>query len=279
MVRISGYGQTGPYRKKPGFGRIAAAFGGLTYISGYADRAPVNPGSPAVPDYLAGIMGALGALIAKAYRDRTGLGQMIDIALYEPVLLMLDEMIPVYDKFGIVRERGGPYVELSVPHSHYQAKDGKWLAIACNTERMFERLCEAMEMKELVTDPRCKNMASRIQNQKFVDGLVQDWVAKYPASEVIKRLDNFEVPAGLINSVKDIIENEHVQYREDIVEITHPRVGKVKIPGIFPKLSLTPGSMRTTSPVNLGENNQEIYGNLLGLSSKEIEDLKEREII
>lgn len=279
MVRISGWGQTGPYRRKPSFGRIAAAFGGLTYITGYPDRAPVNPGTPSIPDYLAGVMGAFGALIAKIYRDRTGKGQEVDVGLYEPTLFMLDEMIPVFDKFGYIRERKGPSGELAVPHNHYQAKDGKWLAIACTTQLMFERLCKAMGQLELIADIRCKDMATRIQNPEFIDGVVQDWVAKHPAEEVIKRLDDSEVPTGLINSIKDIFENEQVQSRENIIEIMHPIVGRVKVPGIFPKLSVSPGSVRTTSPITAGEDNEEIYGNLLGLSKKEIAELREREII
>ena len=279
MVRISGWGQTGPYRRKPSFGRIAAAFGGLTYITGYPDRAPVNPGTPSIPDYLAGVMGALGAVIAKIYRDRTGQGQEVDIGLYEPILFMLDEMIPVFDRLGYIRERSGPSGELAVPHSHYQAQDRKWLAIACTTQLMFERLCKAMGKQDLLADSRFKDMTARIQNQEFVDSVVQDWVAQHPAAEIIKRLDASEVPTGLINSIKEILEDEHVRSREDIIEIAHPTVGKIKVPGIFPKLTVSPGSVRTTSPITAGEHNDEVYGSLLGLSKEEISDLREREII
>ena len=278
MVRISGYGQTGPYRRKPGFGRIAGAFGGLTYICGYPDRPPVNPGTPTVPDYLAGIMGALGALLAKSYRDRTGQGQEVDIALYEPVLMILDQLIPVYDKLGYIRERKGPQSEATVPHSHFQGKDGKWIAIACTTQRMFERLCAAMGRKDLLQDPRCVTMDARVQNREYVNSLVQEWVGRNPAQEVVQRLDEAEVAVGMINDAKDLVENEHIRARENIIEITHPKIGKVKIPGIFPRLSVSPGVVRTCPDV-LGENNEQIYGKLLGLTPAEIDNLRQRGII
>src|SRR3990172_8968015 len=164
MVRISGYGQTGPYSPRPAFGRIAAAFSGMAYVSGYPDRPPVSPGTPTVPDYSAGVFGALGALIAKAYRDRTGQGQVVDVALFEPMLKMLDEMIPVYDRLGYIRERIGPGAEAAVPHNHYRAGDGKWLAIACTNQRMFERLVEAMGRPDLLAEARFATMADRLGN-------------------------------------------------------------------------------------------------------------------
>ena len=150
MVRISAFGQTGPSRERPGFGRIAGAVSGVSYISGYPDRPPVSPGTPTIPDYLAGAMGALGALAAIESRHRTGLGQVVDVALYEPMLRMMDEMIPVHAALGKIRERIGSGTEYVVPHNHYQARDGSWIAIACTNDRMFERLTvDAMGQPEL----------------------------------------------------------------------------------------------------------------------------------
>ena len=135
MLRVSGYGQTGPYKNRPGFGRIANAFGGISFLAGYPDRAPVTPGSATLPDYLAGLFGAYGVLLALRHRDRTGEGQMIDIGLYETIFRILDELAPAYDKHGYVRQRMGPGTVNVVPHSHYPTRDGRWIAIACTSDK------------------------------------------------------------------------------------------------------------------------------------------------
>src|ERR687888_2074447 len=154
MVRISAFGQTGPRRERPGFGRIAAAVGGLSYLSGYPDRPPVTPGTPTVPDYLAGVFGALGALLALRHAERTGQGQVVDLGLYEPVLRILDDVIAVHGATGRVRERIGSGTESAVPHNHYQSRDGRWIAIACTNDRMFDRLLLALGRPELKGDAR-----------------------------------------------------------------------------------------------------------------------------
>ena len=161
LVRISAFGQTGPYRERPGFGRIAAAVSGASYITGDPDRPPVPPGTPTIPDYLAGVMGAFGALAAIHHRHATGEGQVVDVALYEPMLRMLDELIPAYAGDGHVRERIGSGTEYVVPHNHYRTRDGRWIAIACTNDRMFERLVSgAMKRPELLTDVRLRRGAS-----------------------------------------------------------------------------------------------------------------------
>jgi crotonobetainyl-CoA:carnitine CoA-transferase CaiB-like acyl-CoA transferase len=147
MVRISGYGQTGPYRDRPGFGRIGNAFGGLSFLAGYPDRAPVTPGSATIPDYMAGLYGALGTLLALQARQKTNEGQMIDIGLYEPIFRILDELAPAFQHNGYVRQRMGPGTVNVVPHSHYPTKDDRWIAIACTNDKIFARLAEAMERR------------------------------------------------------------------------------------------------------------------------------------
>lgn len=279
MVRISGYGQTGPYREKPAFGRIAGAFGGLAYITGYPDRAPVSPGTPTVPDYLAGVFAALGALIAKIHRDRTGQGQVVDVGLYEPTIRMLDEAIPVYDRTGYVRERKGPGAEAAVPHSHYRCRDGKWVAIACTTQRMFERLSKAMGRQDILQNPAFNDMNARLQHREETDALVSAWVGQHPAAEVIRLLDKAEVPVGPVNSVQDLMADPQVQARENVVEIDDPLAGRLKIPGVFPKLSLTPGKIQSPAPSIPGQDNESIYCGLLGLSKGELEGLRQRKVI
>src|SRR5262245_64561466 len=171
MVRISAFGQTGPARERPGFGRIAAAVSGVSYLSGYPDRPPVTPGTPTIPDYLAGTMGALGALVALQHRQLSGEGQVVDVGLYEPTLRMLDELIPAFADTGHVRERIGSGTEYVVPHNHYQARDGSWIAIACTNDRMFARLArDAMERPDLLT--RFASVGERLNRPEQVEGLV-----------------------------------------------------------------------------------------------------------
>src|SRR5213083_1669629 len=168
MVRISAFGQTGPHRERPGFGRIAAAVGGLSYVSGYPDRPPVTPGTPTVPDYLAGVFSALGALLALRPADRTGQGQVVDVGLYEPVLRILDDAIAVYGGTGHVRERIGSGTESAVPHNHYCARDGRFIAIACTNDRMFARLLRALDRGDLAGDARMATTAARLAHRDEV---------------------------------------------------------------------------------------------------------------
>src|SRR5574337_409637 len=190
MVRISAFGQTGPYRERPGFGRIAAAVGGISYLSGHPDRPPVTPGTPTIPDYLAGVMGAVGALIALRHRERTGEGQVVDVALYEPILRMLDELIPVYGATGHVRERIGSGTEYVVPHNHYRTRDGQWLAIACTNDRMFERLLRAMGREDL--KERYGTMADRLHQRDERAPLTKKGGGGRDAQDALARLEAAE---------------------------------------------------------------------------------------
>jgi len=271
MVRISAFGQTGPYRERPGFGRIAAAVGGISYLSGHPDRPPVTPGTPTVPDYLAGVMGALGALIALHHRGRTGEGQVVDVALYEPILRMLDELIPVFGAMGHVRERIGSGTEYVVPHNHYRTRDGEWLAIACTNDRMFERLLRAMG-REALKD-RYRTMADRLRHREELDALIQEWVGVKDARDALAQLETAEVPSSLVCSVRDLFEDPHLKARENIVTAPNPLGGLLHMVGVVPRLSLTPGHIRSLGPLRPGENNEEIYGGRLGLSREELNRL------
>ncbi len=278
MVRISAFGQTGPYRERPGFGRIAAAMSGVSYLSGYPDRPPVTPGTPTIPDYLAGTLGALGAMIALEHRRRTGEGQVVDVGLYEPMLRMLDEMIPVYAATGHVRERIGSGTEYVVPHNHYQARDGRWIAIACTNDRMFRRLTvDAMARPDLREEFR--TMQDRIERRHELDGIVADWVAKHDARDVLALLDSAEVPCGMVNSVRELFEDEQVRARENIVRFPNPLGGMLAMAGIVPKLSLTPGRVTSAGPVEPGTHNEEIYGRRLGLTPGEIAALAAKGVV
>ncbi|HET9491776.1 MAG TPA: CoA transferase [Methylomirabilota bacterium] len=279
LVRISAFGQTGPYRQRPGFGRIAAAVGGLAYLSGYPDRPPVTPGTPTVPDYLAGVFGALGALIALRHAERTGQGQVVDVALYEPILRVLDDAIAVYGRTGHVRERIGSGTESAVPHNHYRTGDGRWIAIACTNDRMFLRLLTAMGRADLGADPRVATMPARLAHRAFVDELVSVWVAERDAARTLEILAAAEVPSSPVMSVADLFTDPQVQARHNIVSIAAGALGALAMPGVVPRLTATPGQIRSAGPATPGEHNEEIYCGRLGLARAELGRLQERGIV
>jgi crotonobetainyl-CoA:carnitine CoA-transferase CaiB-like acyl-CoA transferase len=279
MVRVSAFGQTGPYREQPGFGRIAAAVGGLSYLSGYPDRPPVTPGTPTVPDYLAGVFAAVGTLVALRHAERTGQGQVVDVGLYEPVLRLLDDAIAVYGATGHVRERIGSGTESVVPHNHYQARDGRFIAVACTNDRMFTRLLAAMQRPELRDDPRLQTGRARLEHRALVDGLVAAWVAERDAADALRALADAEVPSSLVHSVRDLFDDEHVRARENILSVALPLLGSLAMPGVVPRLTLTPGRVAHAGRDTPGVDNEAIYGGRLGLSPAEMARLAERGVI
>jgi crotonobetainyl-CoA:carnitine CoA-transferase CaiB-like acyl-CoA transferase len=277
MVRISAFGQTGPYRERPGFGRIAAAMGGLSYLSGYPDRPPVTPGTPTIPDYLAGALAAFGALVALEHRQRSGEGQVVDVGLYEPMLRMLDELIPVHAATGYVRERIGSGTEYVVPHNHYRARDGRWLAIACTNDRMFERLAIAMGRPGLAAE--FPSMTARLARRADLDAIVQTWVGAADARDVLDQLDAAEVPCGPVANARDLFEDPQVRARENIVTVASPLGGSLAMVGIVPRLTASPGQVESTGPVTVGAHNEEIYCGRLGLTRDDLRALGARGVI
>lgn len=277
MVRISAFGQTGPYRERPGFGRIAAAMSGISYLSGYPDRPPVTPGTPTIPDYLAGAIAAFGALVALEHRRRGGEGQVVDIGLYEPMLRMLDELVPVYAATGYVRERLGSGTEYVVPHNHYRARDGRWVAIACTNDRMFERLAEAMGRPALATD--YPTMATRVRARADLDAMVQTWVGAADAADVLARLDAAEVPCGPVASVRDLVDDPQVRARENVVHMASPLGGLLSMVGVVPRLTVTPGVVERLGAVEVGADNEAIYCGRLGLTREDLRALADRGVV
>lgn len=276
MLRVSGYGQTGPYKDRPGFARIAHAVGGLSYLAGMPGEVPVTPGSTSLGDYMSGLYGAIGILIALRHRDATGQGQMIDIGLYESVFRVLDELAPAYGVTGKVRDREGSGTLNACPHGHFECGDGEWLAIACTNDRMFARLCKAMVRPDLAE--RFAAVADRLRDRMIVDGEVQAWCRSMPRSQVLEACLVEEVPAGPINSIADIFADPHFAARENLLRLTDAVVGEVPIPNVVPRLSETPGRVEALGPA-LGEAVDEIYGGWLGLDATEIAALKARGVI
>lgn len=278
MVRISGFGQTGPYGPRPGFGRIGNAFGGLSYLAGYPDRPPVTPGSATIPDYMAGIYGALGALMALKAREKTGRGQYIDIGLYEPIFRILDELAPAYHYKGYVRERMGPGTVNVVPHSHYPTRDGRWIAIACTSDKIFSRLAEAMQRPDLAADDTWGRIARRDAERDEVDRTVGEWTAQYDRAELIGICDKYQVPCGPVSSIAEIFEDEHYKARENIAYVDDPRVGELAVPNVCPRMSDTPGGIDWLGP-EVGAHTDEILKERLALSEAEIAALRDKGIV
>lgn len=272
LVRISGYGQTGPYRDRPGFGRIANAFGGLAYLAGYPDRPPVTPGSATIPDYMAGFYGALGAMFALRARERTGKGQMVDIGLYEPIFRILDELAPAYAYKGYVRERMGPATVNVVPHSHYPTRDQRWLAIACTNDKIYERLAEVMAKDGMPAPEDWALLKNRERDRAKVDAHVTAWTSSHDRADVLRICEQAQVPCGPIYSIDEIFEDPQYTARGNILKMQDDRVGDVSIPNLVPRLSDTPGRVNSLGP-RLGEHNDEIYKTLLGLTDDDLRRL------
>lgn len=277
LVRISAYGQDGPYKDRPGFARVAHAFSGLAYLAGEPDRVPVVPGSTSLADYMAGIYGALGAMIALHARKTTGEGQLVDLALYEPIFRVLDEIVPAYQRLGVVRERMGADTVNVCPHSHYYTQDQKWIAIACSNDAIFARLAQAMGRPELaasqVYGPKEKRLAARDE----VNRIVAEWVGSLDCAQVLERCEKAGAPASLIYSIADIFEDPQYQARRN-VHMSDSRIGSLAVPNVVPKLSATPGEVRWLGEA-LGAHNEEILCGLLGLDRGELEELRTLGII
>jgi succinyl-CoA:(S)-malate CoA-transferase subunit B len=276
MVRISGYGQTGPYKGRPGFGRIGNAFGGLSFLAGYPDRAPVTPGSATIPDYMAGIYGAMGTLLALQAREKTGRGQVVDIGLYEPIFRILDELAPAFAYKGYVRQRMGPGTVNVVPHSHYPTKDGRWIAIACTNDKIFARLAEVMERPDLAHT--WGTLAARERDRALVDETVGAWTATHDRAALMALCEAAQVPCGPVYSIDEIFEDPHYAARGNILHADDSRAGPLAVPNLVPRLTDTPGKVNWLG-APLGAHNAEIYQGRLGLTEAEMERLSQAAVI
>jgi succinyl-CoA:(S)-malate CoA-transferase subunit A len=278
FLRVSGYGQTGPYRRRSGFAHIAHAFGGLSYLAGFPGESPVVPGTVPLGDYMSSLYGAIGILLALRHREKTGRGQVIDIGIYEAVFRMLDEIAASYGLTGKVRQREGAGSFVAVPHGHFRTKDDKWVAIACTTDRMFERLAEAMERPELATARMYGPQKQRLAARDEVNALVVHWVESQTRDQVMTKCLERQVPCGKVNSIADIFEDEHYQAREMLAKVEVPGVGEVVVPNVIPRLSATPGRITDLGPA-MGDATEEVMRELLGLSGDDLRGLRERQVI
>ena len=279
MVRVSGFGQTGPYSRRPGYDRIALGFSGFLYTTGYPDRAPVRP-SYATADFSTAVFNALAAMLALYWRDAQGggEGQLIDLALYEALFRITEDTVPVYDKLGVVRERTGNRNPGFTPGDNFRTSDDKWIMIAAGGDNVFARLARVMGREDLLEDERFRTARGRNLNPDLVCAEVQTWVGRHTYEEVERLLEEAGVPAGGVYSVREIMADPHYAAREEIVEVEHPVAGPVKMPAPLPKLGTTPGEIRWPGP-DLGAHNEEIYGGLLRLSDAELAKLMAKGVI
>jgi succinyl-CoA:(S)-malate CoA-transferase subunit B len=278
LLRVTGYGQNGPYATYPCFGRIANAFGGISFLSGDADRPPAQPGSATLADYLAGLFGAYAIQAALRVAERSGRGQVVDMALYEGIFRILDEVAPAYQKTGFIRQRAGAETPIVVPHSHYPSRDDRWLAIACTNDKIFARLAQLMGRADMISDPRYATNAARLQRRGEVNGIVSDWTSSLERDVVLSRCAKAEVPCGPVHSIDEIFKDPQYAARSSILEFTDSRVGALAIPNVVPKLSETPGRVRWLGPP-LGAHTDEILRNLIRLDRDEIRKLRDSGII
>jgi crotonobetainyl-CoA:carnitine CoA-transferase CaiB-like acyl-CoA transferase len=277
IARMSGYGQTGPYSDRAGFGGIGEAMGGWRYIVGEPDRPPSRMGV-SIGDTLTATYGCMGVLAALHAREKTGQGQVVDAALYESVLQVMESLVPEYDLMGIIRERSGSILPGIAPSNVYSCKDGEYM-IGANKDSLWRRLAEAMGKPELGEDPRYATHLARGTNQFELDDLINEWTKTLTVDELDALMTDYSIPAGRVYRAPEMLADPHFKAREAIIEVETERFGKLKMQNAFPKLSATPSGVRRPAPSFVGQHNAEIYGELLGMSAAEMDSLKAAGVI
>jgi formyl-CoA transferase len=274
MVRLSGFGQDGPYRDRPGFGVVGEAMGGMRYVTGYPDRPPVRLGI-SIGDALAALHGVIGALMALRHRDANGgRGQVVDVALYESVFNMMESLVPEYDVLGFRRERAGNALPGITPSNTYPTRDGKYVIIGANNDAIFRRLMTTMGRDDLASDAALSTNAGRVPRTAELDAAIESWTKTHDLDDVLGALDRADVPSGRVYDAHDIVNDAHYAARRMIEQWRLPDGKPMKIPGIVPKLSVTPGETRWLGPA-LGQHNDEVLS-ALGYSAEERAALKRR---
>ena len=271
IARMSGYGQDGPYSDRAGFGGIGEAMGGWRYIVGEPDRPPSRMGV-SIGDTLTATYGCMGVLAALHVREKTGKGQVIDAALYESVLQVMEGLVPEYDRMGLIRERSGSILKGIAPSNVYSCKDGEFM-IGANKDSLWKRLAAVMGQPELGDDPRFATHLARGANQTEIDNLINDWTKTKTVDEVDALMIEASIPAGRVYRAPDMLADPHFEARGAIIEVETERFGPLKMQGAFPKLSGTPSGVRRPAPATVGQHNAEIYGGLLGMSEAELAEL------
>ncbi|UYG05245.1 CoA transferase [Halomonas sp. LR3S48] len=272
MVRVTGFGQDGPYASRAGFASVCEAMGGLRYVSGYPDRPPVRVGI-SLGDTLAGLHAALGAMMALHQRASSGRGQVVDSSIFESVLAMMESLVPEYARAGRVRERSGSFLPKIAPSNAYPARDGRDVIIGANQDTVFRRLCEAMGQPRLADHPDYATHRARGDNQQAIDDLIAAWTRQHDAQQVVDILAEAGVPAGLVFRAPDMLDDPHFQARESIVEVPDRQGQPLPMQNVFPRLSETPGRVKQVGPA-LGEHTEAVLSDWIGLTAEAIDALR-----
>ncbi|MFN0043119.1 MAG: CaiB/BaiF CoA transferase family protein [Alphaproteobacteria bacterium] len=278
LLRLSAYGQTGPMAPRVGFARMAHAMSGVAYLAGDPDRPPSNPGPASLADYVSAVYGAMGVLLALRARDRDGRGQVVDLALYEAMFRSLDESLPAYAKWGKVRERTGSRTSNAAPNANFPTRDGKWVSITTADDKTWHAVARGMGREDLARDPRFAGMAARIANRDVLETMVADWTRGLDRADLLAVCDAHDVPCMAVLSIADIATHPQFLAREMFASLVDPEAGEIVVPNVVPKLSRTPGRVRSLGP-KLGEANDDIYRGRLGLSADEYAALKSASVI
>ncbi|MDZ4052383.1 MAG: CaiB/BaiF CoA-transferase family protein [Phenylobacterium sp.] len=277
MARVSGFGQTGPYATRAGYGLIGEAMGGLRHVTGEPDRPPARAGI-SIGDSLTAMHAVMGITMALHHRANTGRGQMLDVALYESVLAVMENLVTEYDLTGYVRERSGSILPGIAPSNVYPCAQGELILIGGNGDTVFARLAQTMGRPELAKDPKFVDHASRGVNQGELDDIIADWTKDFALADLLTLLEADGIPSGRIFRAPDMLENEQFQARDTIVETDHPVFGKIKMQGAFPKMSETPGKVRWPGP-SLGQHTDEVLTGLAGLDAARVAELRAKGIV
>jgi len=270
MIRITGFGQTGPNSHKPGFGTLAEGYSGFANINGYADQSPLLPGF-GLADGTSGLMGAFLALTALHERDqKSGIGQVVEFGIYEPLFTLLGPQVVDYDQLGIIQERNGSRLPFTAPRNTYLTSDNKWVSISGSAQSTFERMCEALDVKKLISDKRFLDNRLRIDNAKELDDALQKAILKFDQVTLMNMFDKFGAPVAACNNIEEIFEDEHFKSRQNIVDVDDNELGGyLKMQNVVGKFSRTPGEIRHAGP-QLGEHNFEVLVKMLGFSEEEL---------
>ena len=277
MVRVSGFGQTGPYAGRAGYGSVGEAMGGIRYLAGDPDRPPSRVGL-SIGDSLAATFACVGALAALHDRERTGKGQVVDSAIYEAVLAVMESTVPEFTQGGTIRERSGAILPKTAPSNVYPTADGEMIVMGANQDSVFARLAEAMAQPGLALDPRYADHVARGEHQDELDDVIAAWTATLSADALLDILERHGVPAGRIFRAPEMLADPHFRARDAIVDVAHPVFERLKMQNVFPKMSRTQGTVRWPGP-ELGEHNDEVYRGLLGLSIEELETLHKAGVV
>jgi succinyl-CoA--D-citramalate CoA-transferase len=278
MVRVSGYGQTGPYKDQAGFGSIGEAIGGIRHVTGFPDRPPPRIGI-SLGDSLAATFGALGAIMALYNREaHGGKGQVVDVGIYEAVLALMESTIPEYALTGHIRGRTGAILPFVAPSNTYPTADGDYIVIGANADTVFGRFAKALGHPEWAESERYATHHARGENQEELDELISGWTRQRTAEEVLEVMREASVPAGKLFTAEDMLSDEQYAARQNIVEVEDPEIGPFPMQNVVPRLSETPGEVRWTGPL-LGQHNDEIFKEVLGMSEEDLAGLRERGIV